>query len=303
MYDVASSSGSSAAPLPQSLGGMQVDVTARLGAVAPAIPTGLDSLDRMLAGGLRTGTVLLIAGAPGVGKTALALLVAYMAARTRAGVLFASVALDPTEIMARLAARALHREYPEACASYGKIWAGQASQDDRTRRQVGAAVETVIKKVGPHLHLYAAEPFASTAELGERTAYLWGRHERVLLVVDGLEAFRAAGGGDPHRSLTANSGFESRVSQVAYELQQIAGRGCAVLVTAQLGIEPFVAPASTVACRLRPAATELTAVPERLLHLGVRPLELVVHKNRLGPTGLVPLRFIAGAAVCEEHAL
>jgi hypothetical protein len=281
---------------------MQVDVTARLGAVAPAIPTGLDSLDRMLAGGLRTGTLLLLGGAPGTGKTALALLVAYMAARTRAGVLLASVALDPTEVMARLAARALHREFPDACSSYGRIWAGQAWQDDRNRRQVGAAVETVVKKVGSHLHLYAADPFASTAEIGERTAYPWGRHERVLLVVDGLEAFRAAGGGEPHRALTANSGFESRVSQVAYELAQIAGRGCAVLATAQAQAVAFGAPAATVACELRAVEGGITPMPERLLALGARPVELDVYKNRLGPTGLVPLRFIAGAGVFEERA-
>jgi hypothetical protein len=288
--------------MPQSLGGMQVDVTARLGAVAPANQTGLDSLDRLLGGGLRTGTLCVLGGSPGSGKTALALLVAYMAARTRAGVLFSSVALDPTEVMARLAARALHREFPDACASYGRIWAGHAWQEDRSRRQVGAAVETVVKKVGAHLHLYAADPFASTAELGERTAYLWGRHERVVLVVDGLEAFRAAGAGDPHRALAANSGFESRVSQVAYELGQIARRGCAVLCTVEEGAAPFVAPAATVACELRAVKGGLAPMPERLLALGARPVELDVYKNRLGPTGLLPLRFIAGAGVFEERA-
>jgi hypothetical protein len=122
------------------------------------------------------------------------------------------------------------------------------------------------------------------------------------LVVDGLEAFRAAGGGEPHRALTANSGFESRVSQVAYELAQIAGRGCAVLATAQAQAEAFGAPAATVACQLRAADCGITPVPERLLALGARPVELDVYKNRLGPTGLVPLRFIAGAGVFEERA-
>jgi KaiC/GvpD/RAD55 family RecA-like ATPase len=79
---------------PTSLTGVQVDVTGRLGAGAPTTTTGLKQLDELLAGGLRTGSHVLISGAPGVGKTALALMLAYMAARARSAVLFASAALD-----------------------------------------------------------------------------------------------------------------------------------------------------------------------------------------------------------------
>ena len=73
-----------------------------------------------------------------------------MAARTKAAVLFTSASLDETEMMARLAARALHREHPDSRTPYGAIWSGQAWQDEATRRPVGAAVETVVKKVGAH---------------------------------------------------------------------------------------------------------------------------------------------------------
>src|SRR6188768_4067795 len=115
---------------------MQVDVTTRLGSHAPATATGFPTLDRMLHGGLRSGTVLAIAGAPGVGRTALALLLAYMAARAKAGVVFASASLDATEVMARLAARALHREYPDAHTPYGAIWSGLALKEAATHRAV-----------------------------------------------------------------------------------------------------------------------------------------------------------------------
>jgi predicted ATP-dependent serine protease len=84
---------------------IQVDVITRLGAHAPATATGSPSLDRMLHGGLRSGPVLAIAGALGVGRTALALLIGYMAARAKAGVVFARASLDAKEVMARLAAR------------------------------------------------------------------------------------------------------------------------------------------------------------------------------------------------------
>ncbi|MEI9950850.1 MAG: DnaB-like helicase C-terminal domain-containing protein [Pseudomonadota bacterium] len=177
---------------------MQVDVTTRLGSHAPATGTGFPTLDRMLHGGLRSGTVLAISGAPGVGRSAFALLIAYMAARAKAGVVFASASLDATEVMARLAARALYREYPEVHTPYGVIWSGLAWQDAGTHRAVADSVETVVKKVGAQLHLYRARGLESTQSLAECAAQQWSRHERALLVVDDIEAFSAIGGGHDH---------------------------------------------------------------------------------------------------------
>ena len=287
---------------PVSLAGIQVDVTTRLGALTPATPTGLQTLDRMLSGGLRTGTLMSISGASGVGKTAFALLMAYMTARARAAVVFTSVSLDETEIMARLAARALHREYPDVRTPYGAIWSGQAWQDEMTRRPVGEAVETVVKKVGNHLHLHRARPFESTSKLGELVSHLWGRHDRVVLVVDGLEAF-CVGTGDGKRSAVVNASYDARVAQVAYELRQLADEGCAVVTVVQSRSAELVSPAATLASELRAVeGSTPSAMPERLLALGARPVDLTVVKNSVGPTGIVPLRYIAGAAVFEERA-
>lgn len=286
---------------PLSLTQMQVDVTTRMGALSPATATGFPTLDRALNGGLRAGTLLSITGASGSGKTALALLLAYMAARGRAAVVFTSVALDPTEVMARLAARALFRERPELGVHYGAIWTGQAWQDELTRTPVAAAIDTVVKKVGAHLHLHTAQPFESTAELTACAAHLWGRHERVVLFVDGLESFRASGGLDPAQASVANSGFESRVSQVAYELRQLAEQGCAVVITGQPRVADLITPAATLAAELRLLDTPAQAGSDRAGWLGARPVELLLTKNRLGTTGLVPLRFMPGAAVFEER--
>ena len=132
---------------------------------------------------------------------------------------------EPETLSARFAARALHREYPEALTPYGEIWSGQAWQKDATRRPVSEAVDTVVKKVGGMLHLHRASAFESTKQMLARTSELWTRHERVVLVVDGIEAFSAAGGEDPRRQALANSGFESRVSQVAWELRQLSEHG------------------------------------------------------------------------------
>ncbi|MEB2314425.1 MAG: AAA family ATPase [Sorangiineae bacterium] len=288
---------------PLSLAGMQVDVTTRMGDLTPATPTGLPILDGMLAGGLRSGTMMSVSGAPGVGKTAFVLTLAYMAARARAAVLFTSVSLDETEVMARLAARALHREYPASLTPYGAIWSGQAWKDETTRRPVGSAVETVVKKVGANLHLHKARPFASSAELAALVGHLWERHERVVLVVDGIQAFRAAAGGSAAESAIVNASYAGRVSQLAYELRQLAEAGCAVLVSAQDRDRELVSPAATLSAELRVIEGTLASpIAERQLALGARALELRVEKNALGPTGIVPLRFIAGAATFEERA-
>jgi len=284
-------------PKPGSVGvaltAMQVDVTTRLGAHAPATATGFPTLDAMLSGGLRSGTVLAISGAPGVGRTAFALLIAYMAARAKAGVVFASASLDPTEVMARLAARALYREYPEADAPYGMIWSGQAWQDAATHRAVADSLDTVVKKVGALLHLYRATGLESTHSLAECAAHQWSRQERAVLVVDDIEAFSATGDGSVSHAAAANGSMEGRVTHVAYDLRRIAEQGCAVVFTTLARHSDYVAPAVTLAGELR----EDPNVPPGRIE---RAMEFCVYKNRIGETGIVPLRFVPGAGVFEE---
>ena len=276
------------------LSSMQVDVTTRLGALSPATATGFSSLDRMLSGGLRTGTVLSISGAPGVGRTALALLMGYMAARAKAGVVFASASLDATEVVARLAARALQREYPDAHTPYGMIWSGQAWQDAATHRAVADAVETVVKKVGGQLHLYRAAGLESTSSLAECAAQQWSRSERAVLVVDDIEAFSATGDGSVSHAAAANASLEGRVIHVAYDLRRIADQGCSVIFTTLARHADLVAPAVTLAGELRVAA-------DAAIDPGERAMEFCVYKNRIGETGVVPLHFVPGAGLFEER--
>jgi len=223
----------------------------------------------------------------------LALLIGYMAARAKAGVVLASASLDATEVMARLTARALYREYPEVNAPYGMIWSGRAWQDAATHRAVADSVETVVKKVGAQLHLYRARGLESTQSLAECAAQQWSRHERATLVVDDIEAFSAMGGGSVSQAASANSSMEGRVTHVAYDLRRIAEQGCSVVFTTLSRHADFVAPAATIAAELRPLAVAPAAD-------GARAMELVVYKNRVGETGRVPLRFVPEAGLFEE---
>lgn len=284
-----------------SLAAMQVDVTTHLGAVGPATSTGLPRLDHLLGGGLRSGMLLTLSGAAGSGRTAVALSLAYLAARARAGVVVAGAAVDPTEIVARLAARALHREYPDARTSYGEIWTGQAWADDASRRPIADAIDTVIKKVGSQLHLFRGTGLETTQALSECVAQQWARSERVVLVVDDVEGFLAMGDGGMTRAAIVNGSFEARLTQVGYELRRIAEQGACVIATVLSDHLSLVSPASTLAIELESRELPAAELSERLRKLGARELRLKVTKNRVGSTGEVPLSFVPGAGTVEER--
>ena len=65
-----------------------------------AVPSGLPSVDGILGGGFLRGGLYIIAARPGVGKTALGLILADMVARSRR-VLFVSLEMSETELTAR----------------------------------------------------------------------------------------------------------------------------------------------------------------------------------------------------------
>jgi len=283
-----------------SLAAMQVDVTTHLGAVGPATSTGFAKLDQLLGGGLRSGMLMAVSGKAGSGRTSVALALAYLAARARAGVVVAGAAVDPTEVVARLAARALHREYPDARTSYGEIWTGQAWADDPSRRPIADAIDTVMKKVGSQLHLFRGTGLETTQALAECVAQQWARSERVVLVVDDVEGFLAMGDGGMTRASLVNGSFEARMTQVGYELRRIAEQGACVIATVLREHLALLSPAATLAIELEAQPAPEQELTERLRKLGARTRRLMVTKNRVGSTGEVPLSFIPGAGTLEE---
>ncbi len=261
-----------------------MDVTTRLGEPAKLTPSGFAGLDALLGGGLRPGTVLGLVGAPGTGRTSLALAMAYVAARSHAGAVLFGRALDETEVFARLAARALRRSYPTSEVTYGDIWSGAAFRTDPVRRAINDALGTVVQKVGPHLHVARIAKGEPLQGLAQRVAPLWARHERVLVYIDDLEGFVV-----PERGA-----LDAQLTALSFELRELAESGVTVVFTALDCHEASVSHGATLLARIVP---EPGASGPRV------PLELRVSKNRFGPTGAVPLEAWLGALEFTDSEL
>lgn len=78
--------------------------------------TGFDVLDKKLSGGFRRGNLIIVAGRPGMGKTALAAGIAYNTASAGVPTLFMSMEMGDTELADRLIAIAGHVALDEILA-------------------------------------------------------------------------------------------------------------------------------------------------------------------------------------------
>lgn len=277
-------------PPATALSSVHVDVKTRIGARVPRTPTGYPSLDRAFGGGLRPGMVLGIAGAPGSGRTTLAVLMAYLAARSKAATVLAAVGLDETEVVARLASRALRRSEPPLKVPYSEIWDGTAQEDAARRGPVLAAIDGVSQKIGTHLHLLKAESLEPTKTLSHNVSKLSARNERVVLVVDDIEAWSAA----RHRDEARSSSTLGRVQEVGLELSRIAREGCAVVLTVLEDHARAIAPGLTALVALAPSPDAGRQADQEAR------AELRLTKNRMGPTAAISVRFSPEITLIEE---
>ena len=78
----------------------------RSNGVIKCLPSGFVDLDKQLAGGFRPGNLVIIAGRPGMGKTALAVNVALQAANHGSNTLFLSLEMPEQELADRLVSQA-----------------------------------------------------------------------------------------------------------------------------------------------------------------------------------------------------
>jgi replicative DNA helicase len=249
------------------------------GGVAPdTVPSGFQSLDRMLGGGFRRQDLIALAGDVGSGKSALGLAIALRSARAGVPTLVLSGEMSPERVLERALAM-------EGGAAIDDLRQGRL--DAAGRAAVGAAAVR-LRDVPLLLRPLAGERFE------EITASLDQVPGRSLLVVDSLQltpAPRPAGR------------LDERIALAVRALKALAvERNLAVLALAQLpGLRrdrpdprPVLDDLGVLGTIKQSADLVLAIYREEMYRPGQGvegATELIVAKNRNGPTGFVDLYF------------
>lgn len=240
-------------------------------------PTGYDSLDTVLGGGLVTSGMIALAARPGVGKTMLGLCIADNVASTGTPVLYISLEMDKYQLMCRRVGRI-------AGLSYNMLQQGRVT-DAETKTKVTEALSTLMTRP-----FYIEDKPASLMDVELKARGIKGLG---LIVIDHLGLLRSNIKGSRYEIVTEISHGIKRLAQ---------SLGIPIVALAQLNRE------NEGRNDKRPRLSDLRdsgAIEEdcdavALLHRpGVeglkpwesQPLEIEVAKNRHGYTGRAEMLF------------
>lgn len=240
-------------------------------------PTGYDSLDTVLGGGLVTSGMIALAARPGVGKTMLGLCIADNVASTGTPVLYISLEMDKYQLMCRRVGRI-------AGLSYNMLQQGRVI-DSETKTKVIEALSTLMTRP-----FYIEDKPASLMDVELKARGIKGLG---LIVIDHLGLLRSTIRGSRYEIVTEISHGIKRLAQ---------SLGIPIVALAQLNRE------NEGRNDKRPRLSDLRdsgAIEEdcdavALLHRpGVdglkpwesQPLEIEVAKNRHGYTGRAEMLF------------
>lgn len=163
-------------------------------ATVKALSTGLRDLDAKLGGGMRPGQLIVIAGRPAMGKTAIALGVAESAAHKGGATLFFSQEMPGEELANRSLSRA-------SGLSLDKILDGRKFESDEDFSRLTAG--TV--KVSELELLVDEQPQMSVQEIRARARNAKRRHGLGLIVIDYLGLMADGEGNTRNEKVGANS--------------------------------------------------------------------------------------------------
>lgn len=255
----------------------EVLAEAQGGARGSRLPTGIESLDRVLQGGCRRKTMAVIAAPPGGGKSALGVNIASHVRKAACGpVLFFSLEMSDTPIMQRMVA-------DRADVSATDLTGGTVDQDAMCR------VQHTLAELAEDddLHIIDASGWKLAKICAEAEAW-HAVKPLAAIVVDYLQFVHAD-------APTKNR--EQDVSSIAKGLKELAAKlDCAMYALAQIGREPEKE-------NRRPRMSDLreSGAIEQNAHIIVflhRPdpnnptaTEAIIAKNRDGRPGFVRLAF------------
>ncbi len=141
---------------PQALADIELDATARW-------PTGIGEVDRILGGGVIAGSLILIGGEPGIGKSTLMLQAAGQFAKNKAPVIYVSGEEAPAQIKLRAERLGLGAEKNLLILSEQNLSA--IEQAVKEVKASAAVVDSIQAVFPPH----GKEGIGSTQQVGEAT--------------------------------------------------------------------------------------------------------------------------------------
>lgn len=255
-----------------------------------AMSTGFDDLDRKLSGGFRRGNLVIIAGRPGMGKTALAAGMAFNAACAGVPTLFSSMEMGDTELADRLVAVA-------GRVPLDDILAGNMEGDSGDRIMAGTAKLHELPLVIDEQGGLTFFDIASKARSVKR------QHGLGLLVIDYLQL--ASGDGENRNSQI--EGITRSLKALAKELDipivalSQLSRNC----EARPNKRPMLSDLRESGAIEQDADVVLMCYRDEYY----RPdspdtgtAEIIVAKNRQGATGMARLAYIANQTRFETLA-
>ncbi len=191
---------------------------------APLWPTGFPLLDEELGGGLRAGTLNLLAGAQGEGKTTFALQMARNSARSGRPVVFLSFEIEAEALMHKaISAEAAERSSHPAPLSVAQVRAAFESSDEAGGRGLperlgeltgGIEALTAVSAYASRLYIHRSTSTQTTLDVIAATVKDVLVEQRVppLVVVDYLQKVCVPG----------QSGEEERVTRVTEGLKDLS---------------------------------------------------------------------------------
>ena len=188
-----------------------------------AVKTGIPSIDSFT-GGLHRGEYVVLGGRPSMGKTALAVQLAYNTAEAGGGVFYASLEMPVALITPRFVSTRLWMPNASSELGYQRILRGQVS--DRELNWI----ESVSEELRNWPLVIDDAPGLSPSELEARAQVTKSRFERAgrsldLIVVDHLHKMRQPG---TTSKVTEYTEISARLAEMAKRLD------CPVLALAQL---------------------------------------------------------------------
>ena len=216
------------------------------------VETGICQLDASLSGGLRAGDLIGIVGSAGGGKSVVAGQIALDTAKAGAVVVYASVEMPQSELLARwLSLEAFRSADPRgdewaigySDILYGRAWRGEGIHNPEQHHRVMERIErarAALSTTDRFLSVHQVAPGSTVEDLRAFVATARERapHDRAVrttvLIVDPIQRlFASACGGRSGRSAEAiNANETERVGAVAQELKFLADtEGVAILFT------------------------------------------------------------------------